>query len=59
VNIVTDSNKREIDEIVNQMMRDPEKLRAVRKALLEKTDTTPASKEEDDGADDLWDNLPI
>jgi hypothetical protein len=57
VKMVTDDKKREIEEIVDQVMQDPEKRRAVRKALQDKAQSAKAAVDEDD--DDLWDNLPI
>lgn len=59
VTIVTDDKKREIEELVDQVMNDPEKRRALRNALLGKAGPANAAADEDDDAEDLWDNLPI
>ena len=57
--MVTDDKKREIEAIVDEVMHDPEKREALKKALFEKTAPADASTDESDDVDDLWDNLPI
>lgn len=56
--MVNEDKKREIEELVDQVMNDPDKRRALKKALLDKADTGKLPVDEGDD-DDLWDNLPI